>query len=126
MKHLWEAKHDYYCQEGNFYARDCHAEYRSWADFMAEEGDSDLDLNLVYRWDWKGPTDDDGNPKPPSPDPNYRDGHLLLFYMGQRKARARSVDVAVCQTDEPAVREWLTTRWTHLRGLWAPLCDEPT
>jgi hypothetical protein len=124
VQHLWEPKHEYYCQEGNFYARECHADYAAWQAFVNEEGDSDPDLNLVFRWDWKIPTDDDGNPEPLNPDVNIRDGRLLLFFMGQRKARCRSAEVSVCQADEPAVREWLATRWGHLRALWAPLAGE--
>ena len=55
MPHLWEIKHPYYCNEGNYFAREsCCTEYGSWADFMEEGGDSDFDMNLVFRWDWRG------------------------------------------------------------------------
>lgn len=118
---LYESDHPYYCEEHNYFSNDCHSEHASWADFMADEGDSDFDMNLVFRWDWSFPKDDEtGEPKQ-HPDPYYRDGTLKLFYMGQRKGRYRSVFVSVCRADEPAVREWLTKRWEHLRALWAPL-----
>lgn len=110
-------KHPYYCTEGNYFSNDCHTEYDSWADFAGEEGDSDLDMNLVYRWDWRLPDPEDGEDALPE--------RLLLFYMGQRKALARTVEVAVTADDEPAVRAWLTTRAEHLRSLWAPLLDGP-
>ena len=124
-KHLWETDHPYYCSEGNFYHRGCWSEYRSWADFMAEEGDADPDLNLVFRWDWHGPMDDETwEYGPPGDDPYYRDCKLKLFYMGQRKAASRSVTVDVCAADEEAVRAWLQPRWELMRKLWAPLSGE--
>lgn len=105
-RHLWEYEHPYYCNEGNFYQRGCHATFDSWADFIAAEGDADPDLNLVFRWDWKQGANQDT---------------LLLFYMGQRKALCRSVGVRVWKDDEPAIREWLIGCANHMRKLWEPL-----
>jgi hypothetical protein len=121
--HLWEVEHDYYCNEGNYFSNDCHAEYSRWQDFAEATKDEDFDYNLVFRWDWKGPTDDSGENVPPNADPYYRDGRLLIFYMGQRKGLYRYVEVSVCQADEPAVREWLKPRLAHLLKLWAPLVE---
>jgi hypothetical protein len=53
VKHLWEVGHPYYCNEGNFYERGMHEVYDSWANFIADWGDTDPDMNLVFRWDWK-------------------------------------------------------------------------
>ena len=108
---LWEVKHPYYAEEGNYAMKDCHVEYGSWADFVEEEGDSDLDYNLVYRWDWRLPDADDEEPCEV----------LKIYFMGQRKALCRSVEVAVTKADEEAVRAYLLPRWEKLRELWAPL-----
>jgi hypothetical protein len=125
-KKLWETKHPYYCNEGNYFARsdECSSHYKTWQDFFDEQGDSDLDMNLVFRWDWSWPCtyDDDGKPHDVlHHDPNYRDGVLTLFIMGQRKGLFRWVTVEVCQNDEPTVREWLLPRWQRLIDLWSPI-----
>lgn len=117
-KKLFESDHQYYCNEGNYFSNDCHSSHDSWEDFISEEGDSDMDYNLVFRWDWRRAEDDNEKPLPTRDD--ERKDRLLLFYMGQRKALARSVSVAVCRNDEPAVRAWLAKRWEHMRKLWAP------
>lgn len=115
---LYDAEHPYYCQRGNYFANDCHVSFDTWDSFVYVEGDADLDMNLVYRWDWKRAADDDERVRDtPS---SAREDRLLLFYMGQRKARCRSVEIAVCRDDEPAVREWLAVRWAHLQKLWTP------
>jgi len=119
-KHLWEVNHSYYCNEGNYYAAESvGAEYRSFADFLAKEGDSDMDYNLLFRWDWSEQSEDDA----PSfnGDPYYRNGNLLLFWMGQRKGLYRYSKVSVCRADEPAVTAFLRPRMEHLARLWEPL-----
>lgn len=120
-KHLWEADHAYYCNEGNYYApgRDQPtAHYGSWPSFHESEGDSDPDYNLLFRWDWYeggfGGSEFTG-------DVNYRNGALHLFWMGQRKGLYRWTTVEVCRADEPAVREWLQGRFDYLKSLWEPL-----
>lgn len=124
--HLWEVRHPYYCNEGNWFAgsfRDCSCHYERWQDFIAEQGDNDLDLNLLFRFDWEPPWEDGDCEKPIQwqGDENYRDSTLKLFYMGQRKGLYRWVTIDVCRADEPAVREWLRVRWEHMRTLWAPV-----
>lgn len=109
---LWESDHPYYAQEGNYYSNGEHAEYESWSDFMDEMGDADLDMNLVYRWDWRE-GDDWGIPPGES--------RLMIFWIGQRKARAFSSEVAVTRDDEPAIRAWLRPRLARLMELWSPL-----
>ena len=122
VQHLWEVKHPYYCNKGNFYARESVAsEYGTFAEFMAEQGTSDFDLNLLFRWDWEQSGDDDGEPLPFQGDNYYRDGTLLLFWMGQRKGLYRYSRVAVCRADEPAVIAFLQPRLDYLASLWAPL-----
>lgn len=119
-EHLWEPHHPYYAAEGNYYSNGCHEVYESWSDFLGEQGNADLDMNLVYRFDWKIPDPADylpfGDEVPPA--------GLFLYYIGQRKALARSVEICpISEADEPAVREWLTVRAKHLRLVWAPLMD---
>lgn len=132
---LWQVDHPYYCSESNFYSNDCHAEYGSWQEFHTEQGADDMDLNLVFRWDWKPneyiETTDDEAAYHVKFDDNYRAYTLHLFFMNQRKGIFRVAEVSVCRADEPAVREWLTTRAEHLRMLWTPLLppqrpDRPT
>ena len=120
---LFESDHPYYCSEGNYFARDCHSHHETWESFIEEEGESDMDYNLVYRWDWNRAQDDDEKPRETPAD--AREDRLVLFYMGQRKAAARSVSVSVCRNDEPAVRAWLAVRWEHLRRLWTPFTVDP-
>lgn len=121
-KHLWEVEHPYYCAEGNYYAPGNDqptAYFKSLADFMAEEGDADMDLNLLFRWDWReGAEWDLGNF---NGDIHYRNGRLLLFFMGQRKGLYRWVEIEVCRADEPQVIEWLRPRFEHMLKLWAPI-----
>lgn len=125
MPHLWEVEHSYYCNEGNYYAREsvC-TEYKRWSDFFDEQGDSDLDMNLVFRWDWSEESGEEGS-NTYAGDDNYRNGVLKIFWMGQRKGLYRYSLVQVCRADEPAVRAFLEARWAHLRALWAPIAGAP-
>lgn len=119
-KHLWEIKHLYYCNEGNYFARESVGiEYRSFADFLAEEGDLDMDYNLLFRWDWTVENDDGESNS--NGDIYHRNGKLKLFWMGQRKGLYRYSLVDVCRADEPAVIEFLRPRMLHLFSLWEPL-----
>lgn len=107
-RRLWEPKHPYYCSEDNYYSNQCSVAFDSWELFLEAEGKSDLDYNLVFRWDW-----------------DRKAKTLTIYYMGQRKGLFRSVTVRAMHADEePAVRAWLTTRWEHMKKLWAPLSDE--
>ena len=118
-KHLWEVKHSYYCNEGNYYSSDCGGYYKSFAEFLAEFGDSDMDYNLLFRWDWSE-EDIQFNG-----DPNYRNGKLKVFWMGQHKGLYRFDIVEVCRADEPAVIEFLKPRFAYLMELWAPMTLPP-
>lgn len=120
-RHLWEVDHSYYCNLGNYFSNDCFAEYKSWAEFIAEEGDSDMDYNLVFRWDWHEGEDHDAGEY--NGDDNYRNGKFYVFWMGQRKGLYRYSEVEVCRADEPAIIEWLKPRLAHLVSLWLPLKD---
>lgn len=117
--HLWEVDHPYYCNEGNYYAPgndQPYCEYESWPEFIASEGDSDFDMNLLFRWDWRKA----------DPEGKYwgnEEDMLLLFWMGQRKGLYRWTEIKVCDADEPAVRDWLTTRWNYLVLLWDGVAD---
>ena len=117
---LWEAEHSYYCNDGNYYARESvESKYRSWTQFLAEEGNSDFDLNLVFRWDWR--EGEGWDLAEFNGDENYRNGELKIYWMGQRKGLYRYSTVEVCRADEPRVREWLEQRWEHLEKLWEPI-----
>lgn len=106
-RRLWEPEHAYHCSDTNYYSADTAQTFDSWDLFLEEEGGSDLDYNLVFRWDW-----------------DRKARALTVYYVGQRKGLFRSVKVrGMHADDEPAVRAWLTTRWEHLRALWAPISD---
>lgn len=127
VKHLWEVDHSYYCNESNYFApgrEQPTAHYKSWADFISEEGDSDLDMNLVFRWDWR--EGEGWDLAPYNGDDYYRNGKLLLFIMGQRRGLYRWATIEVCRADEPAVIEYLRPRWERLKDLWEPIPEIQT
>jgi hypothetical protein len=119
MQHLWEAKHPYYCNEGNYFNNGCGDEFKTWAQFHEAYADSDMDMNLVFRFDWR--EGEDWGAGAFNGDANYRNGKLLIFWMGQRKGLYRWSEIQVCRADEPVVIEFLKPRWEHMRELWAPL-----
>ena|ERR1700743_3258422 len=122
-KHLWEVDHPYYCNEGNYFARGTdrvHDEFSRWADFWEEYKDADFDMNLVFRWDWKEEHPESGETNFTG-DVNYRNGKLLIFWMGQRKGLYRWSEIQVCRADEPLVIKFLRPRLEHLKKLWEPL-----
>lgn len=109
---LWESDHPYYCNEGNFYKRDHHHRWDTWAAFYEAWGDNDRDMNLVFRWDWHPYGDDPGPGRP---------ADLHIYVMLQRKGFNMSHSVSVLREEEPAVRAFLAECWEKLRELWAPL-----
>lgn len=118
--HLWEIKHPYYCNEGNYYApgqEQPYHRYESFDGFLFEWGDADLDMNLVFRWDWKKVVDDEDAPE------EVRD-RLMVFIMGQRKGLYQWCEIDVTEADEEAVRAYLMPRWEHLRRLWEGISDQ--
>jgi hypothetical protein len=117
-KRLWECNHSYYCNEGNYHARDCGSQYKTFAGFLASEGESDMDYNLLFRWDWQEQDSDENSTY--NCDDYYRNGRLLLFFMGQRKGAYRWVEVKVCRADETAVISYLEPRFRYLMALWEP------
>lgn len=117
---LWEVKHPYYCNLGNYYSNEPGAEHKSWAEFIEENGDSDFDMNLVFRFDWREEDEETGDNNYKG-DPNYRNGKLEIFWMGQRKGLYRFTVVEVCRADEPKVLKFLKPRWEHMKKLWEPL-----
>ena len=124
IKHLWEYDHPYYCNEGNYLARplehpDCWQRYDSWQEFHAEWGDTDPDLNLVFRWDWRA-----WHLEWPEDYPDTENHVLMLFFMLQRKAFNKSIEITVTEADEPAVREWLQKRAETMAAIWQPLITQ--
>jgi len=121
VTHLWEAKHSYYCNEGNYFSRESVAsQYDTWDEFMDEDGDADFDMNLLFRWDWEE-TDEDTDEPTVRGDTAERNGTLKLFWMGQRKGLYRYTIVKVSRDDEPSVIAFLQERFEHLVALWEPL-----
>lgn len=122
-KRLWEVEHPYYCNEGNYFtSEEVGAYHKSWQDFVKEDGDADPSYNLVFRWDWEEWDEEEGEDCACNftGDENYRNGRLLIFWMGQRKGIYRYSVVEVCRADEPKIRKWLTERWKHMCKLWEP------
>lgn len=116
MNHLWEMKHPYYCNEGNYFQSGMHYSFASWGDFVAEWDSADLDMNLIFRFDWK----------PAGKEHESNQDRLFLYYIGQRKAKSWSVGVCVEKSDEIAIVEWLRIRAKHMVSLWEPLLNDPT
>jgi hypothetical protein len=128
-KHLWEYDHPYYCTEGNYLASpvrnadlDCWGKHDPWQDFYDAWGDSDPDYNLVFRWDWNVYPDMDDECEETGEPPRHV---LNLFFMLQRKAFNKSVEVAVTPEDEPAVRQWLQERSRTIVAIRQPLIEQP-
>lgn len=123
IKRLWEVSHSYYCTEGNYFSSENKYqtiyEFKSWGEFIAEMGGSDMDLNLLFRWDWQEGGGHDLAEY--NGDDNYRHARLLMFFMRQRKGFHSTSIVEVCRADEPAIREFLMPRLAHLKSLWEPL-----
>lgn len=116
-RHLWDIKHPYYCEDTNFSGRDKNGEeFKSWSEFMASNGDADPDYNLVFRFDWR--EGEGWNLTEFNGDVNYRNGEVMICWMGQRHGIYRWSKVAVCRADEPAVLAFLRPRWDHMRRLW--------
>lgn len=123
MPHLWEVDHPYYCNQGNYYARESVGDHhKAWSSFIAEYADADFDLNLVFRFDWLEGEDNGAGEF--TGDVNYRNGQLCIYWMGQRKGLYRYSTIEVCRADEPAVIEFLRPRWDHMRKLWEPLSEQ--
>lgn len=127
MRKLYEVKHPYYCNEGNYYCpgnKQPGLHYASWGDFLAEWGneETDFDYNLLFRWDWSEEDPETGEANY-NGDDYYRNGRLSLFWMLQRKGLYLWTTVEVCRADEPAVREYLLPRWEHLQALWEGISE---
>ena len=123
---LWDVDHPYYCSEGCYYVpggrwSEVHAEWVSWSAFLEEWGDVDPDYNLLFRWDWKRPDPADYELERER-DPAFEmpgDTLHLYFYL-QRKAKPFSHVIDVTESDQPAIRAWLSERAEHMRKLWDP------
>lgn len=126
-KHLWEIKHPYYCNDGNYFKNGEVYEHESWAEFMDEFSldQTDMDYNLVFRWDWKKPDPSDfdvaGEYGDPEEVPTW--DKLHLYFMGQRKGYFFVHIVDVTEGDEEPVREYLSAYAEHMRKIWEPFLD---
>lgn len=115
--HLWEAKHPYYMNEGNYYEAGCHDNFECLDDFLAEWSDADIDMNRVHRWDWKE-GEDWGVESDGSDDVI---GQLSIYFVMQRKAMTYSCDVTVRRSDESRVIEYLKPHAAREVAIWSPL-----
>ena len=122
-KHLWEANHPYYCNDGNYFSNDTVFYYNSWSEYLDEFGDADRDMNLVFRWDWKipDPNDYDLAGEFGEPEELPVEETLHLYHMGQRKGAFYVHIVDVERSDEESIREYLTDYAEHLKKIWEPL-----
>ena len=106
--------HPYYANMGSYYNSDMVSHFESWSDFIAECGDLDMDYNLLVRFDWRLPVPDDAIEE-----------RLELAFLQQRKGRYWPVVVTLTDDDpeglEGRIRDWLQTRWNHMKRLWEPL-----
>lgn len=135
--HLWEIKHDYYCNEVNYYSNECTIYFETWDCFLSEFGDADQSMNMIFRWDWEECSLEDyeeeeevvssyGREKFSEPydgNDDYRNGLLHLCYMMQRKGIYTSIYVKVSRNDEPKVRKFLEQHWNYLKEIWEPISN---
>jgi hypothetical protein len=120
MMKPWEAKHPYYCAEGNFYRAGMIDENQTLDDFIAKWSQYDMDMNLLFRWDWI--TNDE------HPDDETMD-ELLFFWVMQRKGYSMSSVVKNVKRDDEHVQklmEFLQPRYELLMTMWQPLETKPT
>ena len=119
MMRLWEAKHPYYMNEGNYFKAGQHQSWPTWDRFESSWKDSDIDYNWFVRWDWL--EGDENGAGEFLGDVYYRNGILKMQLIGQRKAYLGSHEIAVCRADEPRVRDFLQKYWDYMQEMWAPL-----
>ena len=116
MSNLWEIKHPYYMNEGNFYQTGHHNDYENLDDFLEAWGDLDKDLNRVHRWDWRE-GEDWGIESDGSEDVQ---GVFSVYFVLQRKAILLSCDVKVRRSDQDRVKEYLEPYAELEAKLWSP------
>lgn len=116
MRHLWEIDHPYYMSDGMWNAGDCHFEWDSWADFIAEYGDADIDYNRVHRWDWRH---GDGWELPEGVT-----DVLCVYIIHQRKAMLVSHEIIVTRDQEPQIIAYLEPHWEQEREIWEPFATK--
>jgi hypothetical protein len=120
--HLWEVKHSYYMNSGNYHsnANECH--FDSLEDFKAEWGNADLDYNRIHRWDWIENDPDSYD------EGEYVEGSgvLYIFYVLQRKADLYSCSIDVTRYDEQEVIEFLKPHARQVIDLWSPMITDAT
>lgn len=121
---LYEVKHPYYCEEGNFFTTQERYQtvwkFDSWEEFYQEASRWDDDMNYLFRWDWWH--------KDPDEAEEYTEGYpdeiLKLFFFRQRKGFHVTMLITVTKEDEPAIREYLKQKALHLKSTWFPIFEE--
>lgn len=146
MTHLWEVKHDYYSNKGNYFASPADEIFETFDTFTEylEGFDPDfLNYNVIYRWDWKTPwelleeTDGDCgedfyirdgddlkiNPKYHiwNPDQTTRESRLELYLILPRKGIYTWKEIKVARSEEQQIKEHLQLHFNYLKSLWLPL-----
>lgn len=116
MPKLWEIEHPWMCEPGDYRrpVDEAQTQHDSWAEFLDDLGMWDEDGRVVFRWDWYRYDPADLEPGDPAE-------VLHVFWVGQVTAERWSDHITVTADDEPAVRAWLTARYSYLMRLWAPL-----
>ena len=119
MKHLWEVEHPYYMNDGNYFRRGDHVDYRSWDGFLSDWGyDSlDIELNRIHRFDASD-----------APDCDIEKGYFeITFYrVIQRKGFCMSQSVYVPKSREQEVIDYLLPYYAQEKAIWAPFSDTAT
>lgn len=122
MKHLWEADHSYYINEGNYYDRaGCHTEFATWGEFLSSWAEADPDYNWFVRWDWR--EGDEWDLAEYNGDDYYRHAKFVMQIIGQRKSLLQSIAVYVCRADEPEIIKFLEPYWEYMKAMWSPLAS---
>ena len=138
MKHIWECKTPYHCEESGYYYETEGANavkgwgatqyFDTWGEFVKEWGYCDLDLNLLFRFDWYKETPEQASMGyDMTPMHTNREGmvsELKLWFMMQRKGCKKLVVIRRMEDDnEFAVRDFLRARFEHLKKMWEPVSE---
>ncbi len=136
MEKLYNIKHPYYCTHDNFFKRpssQCETRFKfnSFDEFLKNCGSMDEDLNFLFRWDWINQENErhkalelhEKYSKELKFDDTYSDqsDKLELFYFLQRKGYMIVIIVDVSKDDEEKVKDYLTSKFNHIKLTWNPI-----
>jgi hypothetical protein len=121
MSKLWEDGGSYFT-DGEWHDNNIGNHYSSWKEFLEEWEDADDGMNYVVNWSWMPKSDDETWHK----DSYYRDGTLMILFVMQRKGFYNPQTIDVCKADEPAVKEYLKTKFEVIRDNFQAVLDQPS